>query len=65
MIKKIQDFIKRRKLKMRGCDVWGDINKVKISDPNKPCVAIRRGILDNKTPTECPFNDTPDWMEVI
>lgn len=32
MIKRIQEAIKRRKLKMRGCDVWGDINKVKISD---------------------------------
>lgn len=30
-----------------------------------PCTAFRRGILDNKTPTECPFNDTPEWYEVI
>lgn len=34
-------------------------------DPNHPCVAIRRAILDNKEPTECPFNDTADWGEVL
>lgn len=33
--------------------------------PDHPCVAIRRELLDNKTPTECPFNDTADWYELI
>ena len=33
-------------------------------DPDHPCVAVRNSIVDQKTPTECPFNDTPEWMEV-
>lgn len=34
-------------------------------DPNNPCVAPYRKDLDRKVPTECPFNDTPEWMEVV
>jgi len=33
-------------------------------DPQNPCITIYREILDVKVPTECPFNDTAEWMEV-
>jgi hypothetical protein len=45
------------------------MNKIRIfecsnCDIDNPCIAPYRPDLDRKTPTECPFNDTPDWMEV-